>query len=129
VLSGPRPFTAEERAIADARRKFRWRVVGHTPEGNLLFEVTNGSDRILPFLSMGVRGKGGTKLEGGVWLRTADIQPGQTAVIEKDTYRRQLAPDEVEVFDLPDPIPEKKERYWEFKALGPASDGTDPKRK
>ncbi len=129
VLSGPRPFTAKEQAIVDARRKFRWRVVGHTPEGNMLFEVSNGSDRVLPFLSVGVRGKGGIKLEGGVWLRTAGIQPGQTAVLEQDCYRKQLSPDEVEVFELPDPIPEKKERYWEFKAIGPAASGANANRK
>jgi hypothetical protein len=122
VLSGPRPFNEAELAVVEARRKFRWKVVDHTADGNLLFEVHNGSDRVLPFLSLGVRGKGGTKVEGGVWLGTAHIAPGTAAVVEQDCYRKQLAPNEVEVFDLPEPIPEKKERYWEFKALGSASD-------
>ena len=118
VTDGPRPFTAKEAAIVEARRQFKWRVVDHTAQGNLLFEVTNGSSLVLPFLSLGARGTGGNKLDGGVWLRTAAIQPGQTVVVEQSVYRDQLAPNEVEMFDLPDPIPEKKERYWEFKALG-----------
>jgi hypothetical protein len=115
VVQGPKPFTQSELEVIEARKQFRWRVIGHTSEGNLLFEVTNGSKQTLPFLSLGVQGEGGTKLLGGVHLRVGSIAPGTTAVIEQDCYRDKLSPDQVEVFDFPDPIPEKRERYWELR--------------
>jgi hypothetical protein len=59
VLRGPPPFTAEELAVVEARRRFTWQVVGVTPTGEVLYEVTNGSNRHLPFLSIGIRGKVG----------------------------------------------------------------------
>jgi hypothetical protein len=114
VLRGPPPFTAEERAVVDARRQFTWRVVGVAPSGEVLYEVTNGSNRHLPFLSIGIRGKVGN-LEGGVWLPVDHIAPGQTAVVAKDTYRNLLDPSDVEAYPLPDPDPEERARYWEFR--------------
>jgi hypothetical protein len=110
----PPPFTAEELAIVEARRQFTWRVVGVAPGGEVLYEVTNGSNRNLPFLSIGIRGKVGN-LQGGVWLPVGHILPGQTAVIAKDTYRDLLDPDDVEAYALPDPEPKQRARYWEFR--------------
>ena len=52
MLCGPSPFTAEELAIVEARRQFSWRLVGVTASGEVMYEVTNGSDRRLPFLSI-----------------------------------------------------------------------------
>jgi hypothetical protein len=79
-----------------------------------MYEVTNGADRHLPFLSIGIRAKHG-KLEGGVWLPIGHIAPGRTAVVAKDTYRGLLNPTDVEAFPLPDPEPEERARYWEFR--------------
>jgi hypothetical protein len=91
VLRGPPPFTAEELAVVQARRQFSWRLVGVTSSGAVMYEVTNVSDRHLPFLSIGIRGKVGN-LQGGVWLTVGHIAPGQTAAVAKDTYPRPARP-------------------------------------
>ena len=57
IEHGPPPFTAQEQAVVEARKHFRWRVLGIAPNGDLRFEIHNGSDMILPSLSVGVRGK------------------------------------------------------------------------
>jgi hypothetical protein len=43
------------------------------------------------------------------------IGPGATAVVEKETYRGLVAPEDVEAYALPDPGPEERDRYWEFR--------------
>jgi hypothetical protein len=115
-LRGPSPFTAEEWAVVQARRQFVWRIVGVTPRGEIMYEVSNGSDRLLPFLSIGIRSKSG-KLQGGVWLPVAHIAPGEKAVVVKDTYGDLLEPSDVEAYPLPDPEPEERARYWEFRGV------------
>lgn len=116
VLRGPPPFTAEELAVVEARHQFTWHVVGVTPAGEIMYEVCNRSGRRLPFLSIGIRGRIGT-LQGGVWLPVGHIGPGQKAVVAKETYRDQLDPSDVEAYPLPDPEPEERARYWEFRGL------------
>ena len=114
ILRGPEPFTEEEQRIVEARRLFRWRVVGFSDSGDLQFEVMNGSSIRLPYLSIGIRSKDGS-LGGGVWLPISDIAPGDTAIIEKDAYKDLLEPSNVEVYAKRDPDPEDRERYWEFR--------------
>jgi hypothetical protein len=114
ILKGPPPFSLEEWAVVEARRQFRWRVVGVSEAGELRFEVTNGSDRRLPYLSVGIRSRVGG-LEGGVWLPVGHIGQGETAVVEKETYKDLVAPEDVEAYALPDPEPEERDRYWEFR--------------
>ena len=104
MLRGPLLFTAEELSVVQVRRLFTWRVVGVTPNGEMMYEVRNGSDRHLPFPSIGIRGRSG-KLQGGVWLPVDHIAPGQSAVVVKDTYRELLDPSDVEAHSLPDPEP------------------------
>ena len=76
------------------------------------------SDMTLPYLFLGVRGKlrppNGGPLNGGA-LSGSSIRPGETRVIEHDCYKKVVTPEDVEVFDLPDPGPEDREQYWEFK--------------
>jgi hypothetical protein len=43
------------------------------------------------------------------------IRPGGTAVVAKETYKDLIAPEEVEAYALPDPEPEERDRYWEFR--------------
>jgi hypothetical protein len=121
VERGPSPFTEQETAIVEARKKFRWRVLGVSTDGNLRFEVYNGSTVTLPFLSVGIRGvlrpPNTGPLNGGVWLPVSSVCPGQTKIIEKDCYKKLVDPEKVDVFDHPDPQPEDRDRYWEFKAL------------
>ncbi|MCC3421987.1 MAG: SMI1/KNR4 family protein [Microcoleus sp. PH2017_25_DOB_D_A] len=116
IEAGSPPFTEQEQAIVESRRKFRWQVIGIADNGNLMFEVHNGSNMVLPFLSIGVRAKDG-KLNGGVWLPVSSVRPGQTCIIEKDCYKNLLLPKEVDIFEKPDPEPEDRDRYWEFRRL------------
>ncbi len=113
----PKPFSTRELRIVAARRKFRWRHIGFAPDGDALFEVANESEVRLPFLSIGVQGRGGTKLIGGAWLDVSTIEPGCSAVTKRDCYKDKLLQDEVECFSKEDPTPETRDRYWEFKKL------------
>lgn len=107
----------------NARRQFSWRVVGIATNGDLQFEVHNGSDLILPYLSVGIRGKlrppRSGPLNGGVWLPVLNILPGETRMIEKDCYKEVVDPADIEAFGEPDPEPEDRDRFWEFKEIRP----------
>jgi|688.fasta_scaffold209782_2 hypothetical protein len=119
IEKGPSPFTDHEQAIVEARKQFRWRVVGVAPNEDLRFEIHNGSTTTLPYLSVGVRGKlrppKNGPLNGGAFLPIASIRPGETKVVEFDCYKKFIAPEDTEVFALPDPGPEDREQYWEFR--------------
>jgi len=119
IIAGPPPFTPGERRIVDSRRRFRWRIVGIAPNDDVRFEIYNGSDVVLPFLSIGIRGKQrhpqGGGLNGGAWLPVSSVLPGEIRVVEKDCYKKLIDPHDVEAFALPDPEPEDRDRYWEFK--------------
>jgi hypothetical protein len=121
IENGPPPFTQDELAVVEARKRFRWQVVGIAPNGDLRFEVHNGSNMTLPYLFLGVRGKlrppNSGPLYGGARLPTGSVHPGRTAIIEYGCYNKFVAPEDVEVFDLPDPGPEDRDYYWEFQAL------------
>ena len=117
ILEGPEPFSDVEKEIVEARRKFRWRVVGVDSNGDMQFEVENRSSRFLPFLTIGVRHKGG-KLSGGVWLSVGHIAPGKVAMVAHDCYKKHYAANEMEAFDETDPGPEDRDHYWEFRANG-----------
>jgi hypothetical protein len=118
IVAGPAPFTAEERTIVQARKRFACRVVGVASDGKLRFEAFNGSDTVLPFLSVGIRRKDGG-FQGGIWLPVSHVRPKETAIIEHDCYSKLVTPSEIETYQLPDPEPEDRERYWEFKAFSP----------
>ncbi|MDQ2763889.1 MAG: hypothetical protein M3Y22_10535, partial [Pseudomonadota bacterium] len=109
IEGGPAPFSEEEKAIVNARKCFRWRVSGIGSTGDLQFEVHNGSDRILPYLSIGIRGKlwlpKTGPLIGAVYLPVSSIRPGETRTVEHDCYKRQIAPEDTEAFGQPDPEP------------------------
>ncbi len=112
-----KPFSKKQLKVVAARKRFTWRHTGFAPNGDAMFEVFNGSDMQLPYLSIGVQGRGGTKLTGGVWLDVSGIEPGSTGTVQKDCYKNQLSPEEVECFPKCDPTPETKDRYWEFNLL------------
>ena len=90
----------------DALRELRGRHLGYVLQ-------TGG---LVPFLSIGVRSRAGD-LQGGIRLPVAHIAPGQLAVVAQDTYRDLIDPGDVEVYSLPDPEPEERARYWEFRPL------------
>lgn len=119
IRRGPSPFSPHELRIVEARRKFQWRIVGTGGDGKVLFEVYNGSDIVLPFLSVGIRGKQRDcegLLEGCAWLPIGALLPGQTVVIEKECYKNAVEPKSIEAFERPDPEPEDRDRFWEFKS-------------
>lgn len=120
IEMGPHPFDDQERAIVEARKLYRWRVVGVTQNEDLRFEIHNGSAMTLPYLSVGIRGtlrppKRGP-LNGAAFLPVASIHPGETKVVEFDCYKRLISPKDTEAFAMPDPEPEDREQYWEFRA-------------
>jgi hypothetical protein len=120
IEAGPPPFSEKEQEIMEARRHYRWRALGPTESGDMRFEVSNGSKINLPYLTIGVRGKLRDKsdvLEGGAWLPIAQISPGQTQVVETNCYKDLVDPKDVETYAEPDPDPEDRELYWEFRAL------------
>jgi len=113
----PKPFSKREFGIVEARKLFRWRHLGFTETGDSIFEVSNGSAMTLPYFSIGVQGKGGTKLVGGARLNVSTIGPGQTGRVEHQCYKEMLASEEHEFFNKPDPTPESREEYWEFERI------------
>ncbi len=115
VLKGPIPFSGAETDIVQARRLFRWRVVGRAPDGKTIFEVRNESKMVLPFLTIGVRASDG-KLNGmAIWLRTSGIAPGTVAQVAHDAYRKLLAEGQAIFEDMAEPTPEQRHTFWEFK--------------
>lgn len=113
----PKSFSASQLKIVAARRQFTWQHTGFAPNGNAMFVISNYSDMRLPYLSVGVQGRGGTKLIGGVWLDVSSIEPGCSGLVQRDCYKDQLGQEDVEFFSQDDPTPETRDRYWEFKRL------------
>jgi hypothetical protein len=121
IANGPPPFADHEQAIVEARKQFHWRVVGVSPNQDLRFEIRNESSISLPYLSVGIRGKlrppSDGPLNGGGYLPVAAIRPGEVDLVEYDCYKQFIAPEDTVVFELPDPGPEDREQYWEFKPM------------
>lgn len=113
IVNGPRPFTMQETAVVKARNLFHWRIVGIKKDGNLIFEVVNGSDRTLPYITVGVRNKSNT-FAGRIAIPVSSVMPGKSSLVDVDCYQRQVPPSEIEVYHLPDPEPQDREDYWEF---------------
>lgn len=113
ILEGPEPFSPEELAIVEARKRFAWRLVGSAPDGDVLLEISNGSDRVLPRLSIGARSKD-DKLLGGLHVDVSRLRPGQTDTFKLNCYRKYYPPDQMELFLLPDPNPWERASYSEF---------------
>ena len=114
IVAGPPPFDARDSEIVAARGLYRWSLKGFAANGDAKFEVFNDSKMTLPFLSIGVRDVAQRILTGGVWLDVSRIAPGKSGVVLKDCYKDLIPNDELEIFEKPVPIPEKKEAYWEF---------------
>jgi hypothetical protein len=114
IVAGPPPFSDSEREIVAARRLYVWKSLGPQANGDIGIEVTNGSTRSLPFLTIGVRSTAGN-FSGSVWLRVSDIPPGGTRLVAHDCYKEYLPRESVQLLDLGDPDPEDREHFWEFR--------------
>jgi hypothetical protein len=113
IVRGPKPFTLIEEEIIKSRRQIHWRVIGIDATGDHIIEVTNAGSRTLPMLTLGVRTKD-RRLNGAAFLQIGHIGPGQTSVLHADCYKNLVSPNNIEVFSLPEPRPEDRERYGEF---------------
>jgi hypothetical protein len=113
ILEGPSPFTSEELRIVEERRKFDWKIIGYD-ENDVVFCVKNKSSLSLPFLTLGVAAKD-KSFEGAVRLETSSISPGHEQLIRRAVYKELMSPDKLDIYSLPDPIPEDRKRYWEFR--------------
>jgi hypothetical protein len=116
ILHGPKPFTAEEQEILETRRQIRWRVLGIDANGDHIFEITNAGSRALPVLTVGIQSKD-RQLNGAVRLDIGHIGPGQKGILHRSCYKKYKPPTEIEVFALPEPEPEERDYYWEFKSI------------
>ncbi len=113
IMRGPARFSQDEEHIIAARRRFEWRVLEIDQSGDRVIEVKNGSDRLLPVLTIGVRSRDG-RLNGAIRLKVGHVHPGQTDVLRSPCYKDLFRPEEIELFSLPDPQPEDREYYPEF---------------
>lgn len=118
AVEGPAPFSAAEQAIIEARRLFRWNFVGLAGDGDVQVSVTNDSVMRLPFYSLGVRANGGG-FSGRLWLPIGDLPPGSSRILERECYKRNLPRNAIELYTLPDPSPEERDDYWEFRGTLP----------
>jgi len=116
ILKGPAAFTPDEEEIVESRRRVLWRVLGIDSLGYHIFEVKNAGQRTLPALTVGVRSKD-RRLNGAVMLRIGHIGPGQTATLRVACYKDLLPPNDVDVYPLPDPQPEDRDHYFEFRTI------------
>jgi hypothetical protein len=114
IVKGPPPFSAEETSILRARDAFQWRDRGRAEDGAVVVEVTNRSTRTIPCLTIGVRSRGG-ELSGAYAFPVEGVLPGETRLIRRVCYKGLIAPEDIELFSLPEALPEDRERYWELR--------------
>lgn len=114
ILEGPAPFSAAEMDVVSARGKYLCQIIGFSDDGDALIQVINNSEMNLPYITVGVEEKGGDFLDGSVWLDVGGIGPGGSGVIAKNCYKDIISPSKLQLRDMPTPIPEKRDRYWEF---------------
>jgi hypothetical protein len=117
ILNGARPFSKGELEIVRSRRQFRFELTGFDDDGNAILEVENRSNITLPFLSVGVKDVDDAILVGTVWVDVGGIGPGEIMCVTVDCYKDQISCDKLVLFYKPDPVPEERGRYWEFRKL------------
>ena len=119
IVNGPKPFTSEEKQIVEARKKFKWELIGFTEDGNLKIKVENNSNLTLPYLTIGFQGKYDehNSMQGAVWLDVSEVKPGQERVLSHSGYKEIVDRENVELYQLEDPIPEERSRFWEFRKI------------
>ena len=121
IWNGSKPFTSEEEAIVRARNKFQWQVVEFDENRNLKIAVKNNSNITLPYLTIGMRTTDPTELgriwESGIYVNVSNIKPGQEGVVEHHIHQNLFTPINTEFFQVSDPLPEERDKYWEFQKL------------
>jgi hypothetical protein len=115
---GPTPFDESELAIVKARRAFTSELLGagRGPH-DLRVRIRNGSDRVLPWLTVGVRHREGV-VQGGVPIDVSSIRPGEEKLVDVPGYLT-LEPEDAVLIDLPEPTPATRNEYSELATSGP----------
>ena len=113
ILLGPPPFSAMERAIVAARRQMLWERAGVDVRGRYDLQSEKRDPLTLPFLTIGARSRD-KHLNGGLFLKTGHIPPGQSGEVHASAYKEFVDPAQMEFFSLPDPQPEDRKFYWEL---------------
>lgn len=113
LLEGAPPFSPEESAILAARKRFDVQLEGVAPDKKLRIRVHNGSDRTLPWLTVGVRSRD-PLFEGALWLDVSKLAPGATDTYAVDAYRGLTDPENLELISLPDPTPGDRTSFREL---------------
>jgi hypothetical protein len=111
LLAGPPPFSPREAELVAQRARFTWRQTGQQG-AQVDVEVTNGSDRTLPWLTLGVEVPG--VLRGRVHLDVSAIPPGATATLHVTPYDKVPAGSRVTLYDLPSPEPATRYAFKEL---------------
>lgn len=121
IKAGPRPFTGREWALVEARELVEWRMMGIADNGDAILKIHNGSDLVLPRLTIGIRGplrpgrgQPGQTMQGIGRVPIHDIRPGMTAEVTYDCYKDFIDPAKVEVYRIPAPGPEDRQLYGEL---------------
>lgn len=120
IINGPKPFSSEEEQIIQARKKITWELIGFTDDNNLIIKVKNNSNLTLPYLTIGFQGKYDkhNSMRGAIWLDVSQVIPGQESVLVHPGYKEIVDRENIELYQLPDPIPEDRSRFWEFRRGG-----------
>ena len=111
MAEAPRPFTASEQAILEARRRFSVRVAPRQEgqgERDVALIVRNESRMTLPQISVL---KLGSNYQSIARIDTSQCLPGREHRIP---LRAHLGQPECEYELLPDPLPEERDLYWEL---------------
>jgi len=113
IVRGPKPFDNREKGILKARKNLAWKMLGIGDDGFVEFEIVNNANMTLPFYSVGVNDSRGG-FAGVAYLRIGDVAPGETRTVKHDCYVEYIPREYLKIYELPEPIPEKREEYWEF---------------
>jgi hypothetical protein len=127
IHAGPAPFTPEEQAIVAARQKFRWNLLGIARNGNLRFQIHNGSELVIPYFSLPLDHRDGSTV-GGLMFKVIDLDPGDTQVFERNCYQDLVPPADIVPTDYPPLGPEDRGRYWELSQDAPRARRTKKRK-
>jgi len=106
-------FSEQEQMIVRRRKQYQWRITGRT-EKFVVINITNASDAMLDYITLGVRSIDRT-LNGGVKVDVQDLAVGMSKDISLDCYSDLVHPSQVELFNLPEPTPGTRSMYFEFR--------------
>jgi hypothetical protein len=116
LIKGPSAFNDKEKIIVNERKNFKFSLVGFTNTGDANILVQNQSQLTLPYLTIGVKWKDTNHSIQKIWLPTDGLQPGESRVVSHEVYKKFIPRESIELRILPDPQPEDREVYWEFKS-------------